>query len=244
MIVRVEDKTNNLRVSWNTKIEVACRVLIITVTIAILLMSFFVGAGFAKIYDQFYNLIGEIAHEDLKGHYIKMGSIALIIFLPLSILISFPYIFMKNPNTIRIFILISLFIVISYVVSVFSIMLHFEKTYEFTNPYIKASYWVIGIGGLIILVSKVFLWREIKKQFKIKKTFEYLNEEKEFIKISKKQQDIVIKRDQLLKDGIELEDVEQHILDNANEISGNTIKKKHLSSVWEKKAKAKEADNK
>lgn len=244
MIARVKDKTQDLQLAWNTKIEFASRILIIFVTIAILLMSFFVGAGFAKIYDQFHDIIGDFPHSELKKHYIKVGSIVLAIMLPISILVAIPYVFMKNPATIKIFIIISFVVITAYSVGTVSVMVHYERIYEFTNPYIKSSYWVIGIGYVIIVISKVFLWREIKKQFKMRKNFEYLNEEREFKKISERQKNIIDDRDRLLKDGIELEDVDQYIIDNANETAGNTIKKKHFSRIWKRRAKIKETDNK
>ncbi|WP_338984063.1 hypothetical protein [Spiroplasma endosymbiont of Othius punctulatus] len=244
MIAKIEDKTAEKQLGWNTRIELATRNLIIFVTLTLLMMSFFVGAGCARIFNQFENIIGEQSHFSFKIRYIIVGLITLLASLPISIFTVFPYIFMKRAARIKTYIFISSAFILAYVIACIAVMISYENIYGYSNPYITASYAVIGTGISIVMISKVLLWREVKKQWKMRKAFEYLREEKIFETASEKQNKLVSERDELIKLSVEKDNLEQHVIDNVNSMNGNPIKKKHLSKLWKRKALAKELKSK
>jgi len=107
MLTKTISKRDELALQWNTRIEVAARLLVISFSILGTFMGYFISAGCAMAYNNIKNLTGVISHRTYELHYIIAGIVGLICACFFLCFIGLPYVKSKKSASFKSWIIIS-----------------------------------------------------------------------------------------------------------------------------------------
>ncbi|WP_338965451.1 hypothetical protein [Spiroplasma endosymbiont of Sarcophaga carnaria] len=117
MLTKISSKRDELALQWNTRVEVATRLLIIGFSILGTFMGYFISAGCAMAYNNIKNLTGVILHRTYEIHYIIAVVIGLVCAFFFFCFIGLPYLKLKRAASFKSWIIIStVFAIIYYTV--------------------------------------------------------------------------------------------------------------------------------
>ncbi|ALA97433.1 hypothetical protein SKUN_00538 [Spiroplasma kunkelii CR2-3x] len=226
MLTKISSKRDELALQWNTGIEVAARLLVISFSILGTSMGYFISAGCAMAYNNIKNLTGVISHRTYELHYIIAGIVALICACFFFCFIGFPYVKLKKAASFKSWIIISSIFAIIYYTTCFTLAVIFMNMFNTMNNYFIVGFTLIIICFLVIFLSYFLLWREVKKQWILRKKFEYLADEEQMKQVETKLATLELRRQRL----VELEMIKY----NKEKYSLNHLKEKNKNIYVQK----------
>ncbi|PQP78255.1 hypothetical protein C6B38_07045 [Spiroplasma sp. ChiS] len=222
MLTKISSKRDELALQWNTRIEVAARLLVLSFSILGTFMGYFIGAGCAMAYNNIKNLTGVISHRTYELHYIIAGIAGFICAVFFFCFIGLPYLKLKKATSFKSWIIISTIFATIYYITCFALAIIFINMFNTINNYFIVVFTLLIICLVVIFSSYFSLWREVKKQWILRKKFEYLADEEQMKKVETKLATLELQRERL----VELETIkynkEKYSLNNLKE------KKKHI----------------
>ncbi|AHF57479.1 hypothetical protein [Spiroplasma eriocheiris] len=180
MIGKVSTKREELALQWNTRIEVATRLLILGFSVLGMFMGFFLAAGCAMSFNYIKNITGLITHQAFETQYIIAGVIGLIISLFFFAFIGVPYLRLRRATSFKPWIITSTVFTLFYYLFGIVVIFYFWTQYNYHNNYLIIALIGFIICPLVIIICYALLWREVGKQWKLRKVAEYLQDEKSF----------------------------------------------------------------
>ncbi|WP_342263163.1 MULTISPECIES: hypothetical protein [unclassified Spiroplasma] len=167
-------KKPTLKVWWNTKREITLRLLIIINVVLFLCLSYFIGFGWGQNLQIDKFIIGLIADRKFfkNSYYLGLSSCGLTAVLTLITLIVMLKV--KEENFLKIWVIIIAVLWIIYFLIVFTISL----LNNCWPQWLLTSFIIFNLNFLILEVSTICLFKEIKYQKILKLSFEYKNDNK------------------------------------------------------------------
>ncbi|WP_419334856.1 hypothetical protein [Spiroplasma endosymbiont of Sarcophaga variegata] len=235
MLTKISSKRDELALQWNTRVEVATRLLIIGFSILGTFMGYFISAGCAMAYNNIKNLTGVILHRTYEIHYIIAVVIGLVCAFFFFCFIGLPYLKLKRAASFKSWIIISTVFAIIYYTVCFILTVTYIGMFNTINNYFIVAFTLISVCILVIFPSYVLLWREVKKQWILRKKFEYLTDETKIKKVETKLVTLEQERQHL----VELETIkynkEKYNLNNLKEKKQRVYVQKPVLEQQEKK---------
>ncbi|AGM25896.1 hypothetical protein SSYRP_v1c03000 [Spiroplasma syrphidicola EA-1] len=229
MIGKVADKRAGLALQWNTKTEIMARLLIFAFSFLAMIMGYFVAAGCAMAYNHLKDVIGAMDHGAYKINYIIGGVCGLIVGIFFFVFIGIPAIKVRRAESVKPWIILATIFNSSYYVLTFSLLASFAIIYHNFNQYFLTAVIILPLCCLITFVMYFFFWREVKKQWKMRKGFEYLAEEKSFQANEAKLEELERRRQILYQAEVIKHQHDKHSLNEQANQKNHVLQQKH---VW------------
>lgn len=170
------NKKTLLSVNWNTKREIALRMVIIVSAILFFIMSFFIGHGWGQSFLFYWYIVDFISYSKFASTAIIFALFAMFVTAIFTIMTLIVMIKVKEVGSLKIWILIIVSIWIIYFLVFFIISIKMGQIYwskELLGGFIGNIF-----NLLLNQLALFYLWKEIKYQNQLKIFFDYRNYKK------------------------------------------------------------------